>query len=363
MTSIYETDELRWQAVQARDAAADESFLYGVTTTGVFCYPSCPSRAALRKNTCFYSTREQAQTAGLRPCKRCRSDEPPLKVRQRLLVEQACKLIQAASEGIKVEALAEQLGMSRFHLQKLFQQFLGMSPKSYIKAVRARNVDQALASSSTVTDALLSAGYDSSSAYYADGAVRIGMSAHTYRRLGEGLSIRYAFGKSQFGKIVVAASSKGVCCILFGDSQKELSEELTARFRKATLIRDNETMQQLVADAIEGIENPLLAEKLPLDVQGTAFQEKVWTALRQIAPGETASYSQVAAAIGQPTAARAVARACGANPVAVIVPCHRVVGSSGKLTGYRWGVDRKQRLLESEQEQRAEEKASTLVER
>ena len=348
MMPTYDTQEQRWQAVQARDTAADACFLYGVITTGVYCYPSCPSRAALKKNTRFYLTREEAVADGLRACRRCQSDGPPLVERHRLLIEQACEHIKKASEALRVEALASQLGISRFQLQKLFQQFLGMSPKQYIKAVRAQHLSQSLAGPSSVTEAFLAAGYDSSSAYYADGAARIGMSAKAYRRLGEGLCIRYAFGDSQFGKIVVAASHRGVCSILFGDTQKQMSEELSQRFRKATLIRDNESMQQLVADVVAGIENPLLAEKLPLDVQGTAFQEKVWAALRQIVPGDTASYSQIAASIGQPTAARAVARACGANPVAVIVPCHRVVGAGGDLRGYRWGVDRKRRLLEHE---------------
>ncbi len=348
MMPTYDTEEKRWQAVQARDAAADACFLYGVTTTGVYCYPSCPSRAALKKNTRFYLTRTEAMADGMRACRRCQSDEPPLVERHRRLVEQACDLIKQASEALKVEALASQLGISRFHLQKLFQQFLGMSPKQYIKAVRAQHVSESLSGPSSVTEAFLAAGYDSSSAYYADGAARIGMSAKAYRRLGEGLCIRYAFGISQFGKIVVAASDQGVCSILFGDTQKQMSEELSQRFSKATLIRDNEALQQLVADVVAGIENPVLAQKLSLDIQGTAFQEKVWSALRRIAPGETASYSQIAASIGQPTAARAVARACGANPVAVLVPCHRVVGAGGNLTGYRWGVDRKRQLLEHE---------------
>ena len=341
MKPNYDTEEKCWQAVQARDAAADEYFVYGVITTGVFCYPSCPSRAALKENTRFYLTRAEAMADGMRACRRCHSDEPPL-------MEQACNLVRASTEALKVESLASQLGISRFHLQKLFQQFLGMSPKQFIKAVRAQHLSESLSGHSSVTEAFLTAGYDSSSAYYADGAARIGMSAKVYRRLGEGLCIRYAFGTSQFGKIVVAASDQGVCSIMFGETQKQMTETLGKRFSKAILIRDDKALQQLVADVVAGIETPTLAKKLPLDIQGTAFQEKVWEALRRIAPGETASYSQIAASIGQPTAARAVARACGANPVAVLVPCHRVVGASGNLTGYRWGVDRKRRLLEHE---------------
>lgn len=348
MNPVFNSDKLKWQAVQNRDAAADECFLYGVTTTGIYCYPSCPSREARREHTRFYRNRDEAREDGMRACQRCHSDQPPLQERQRLLVEKACALITASAEPVKVAELAQQLGISRFHLQKLFQQFLGMGPKQYIKAVRADNLGKALANESSVTRALLDAGYDSSSAYYADGASRLGMSARTYQRQGEGMSIQYAFGHSRFGKIVVAVTERGICSILFGENQAQLLQDLTERFSRATLTQNRRALRQLVEDVVAGIENPSLAATLPLDVQGTAFQEKVWAALREIAPGSTESYSQLAARIGKPTAARAVARACGANPVAVLVPCHRVVGANGKITGYRWGVERKQRLLENE---------------
>lgn len=344
----YNTDKQRWQAIQNRDAAADRWFLYGVSTTGIYCYPSCPSREARREHTRFYTTRDEALQDGMRACRRCCSDLPPLQERHRLLVERACELIAASAEPVKVDGLAERLDISRYHLQKLFKQFLGMSPKQYIKAIRARNLSAALVSEPSVTRAFLDAGYDSSSAYYADSASRLGMSARSYQRQGEGMDIHYAFGSSRFGKIVVATTDRGICAILFGDSQKQLREDLEDRFSRASLHHDRQAMQALVEEVVAGIENPSLAESLPLDVQGTAFQEKVWAALREIAPGSTASYSEVAMRIGQPSAARAVARACGANPVAVLVPCHRVVGASGKITGYRWGVDRKRRLLDHE---------------
>lgn len=348
MNSGFETDRQKWQAIQNRDAAADECFLYGVSSTGIYCYPSCPSRAASREHTRFYNSREEALSDGMRACLRCHSDQPPLQERQRLLVEKACGLIAASAEPVRVEALAQQLSVSRYHLGKLFQQFLGMGPKQYAKAVRARNVSAALSGDASVTRALLDAGYDSSSAYYADGASRLGMSARSYQRHGEGMSIQYAFGRSCFGKIVVATTDRGICSILFGDSQKQLQADLAERFSKATLTQNTEALQRLVEDVVAGIENPALAATLPLDIQGTAFQEKVWKALRQIPAGSTESYSDVAARIGKPSAARAVARACGANPVAVLVPCHRVVGANGKLTGYRWGTERKQRLLAHE---------------
>lgn len=344
----YDTEEKRWKAVQARDASADTRFIYGVITTGVYCYPSCPSRTALRENMRYYESREAAVADGLRPCKRCLSDGPPLVERQRRLVEQACRMIAAATEVVKVDTLASELAVSRFHLQKMFRQFLGVSPKQYIKSVRSQNVHRSLESQSTVTDALLAAGYDSSSAYYADGAQRIGMSAKTYRKRGEGLEIRYAFGSTRFGRIIVAATEQGVCSVLFGDNSEALLADLRERFSRASLHEDSQYMQMLVDEVSAGIENPALADGLPLDIQGTAFQEKVWAALRRIEPGTTASYAQIAASIGKPTAARAVASACASNPIAVLVPCHRVVGARGDLSGYRWGRERKQQLLDHE---------------
>ena len=352
MKPEYQTDLLRWQAIQTRDAAADACFLYGVTSTGIYCYPSCPSRAAKREHTRFYDNRDEALQDGMRACQRCHSDQPPLQERQRRLVEKACQLIKASTEPVKVEALAGELAISRFHLQKLFQQFLGMGPKQYVKAVRARNVSEALVNEPSVTRAFLDAGYDSASAYYADGASRLGMSARAYRRQGEGLSIQYAFGNSRFGKIVVASTERGICCILFGETQAQLQQDLAERFSKATLTQNRQALQQHVEAVVAGIDNPSLATTLPLDIQGTAFQEKVWAALREIPPGCTESYSELAARIGKPSAARAVAKACGANPVAVLVPCHRVVAANGKVSGYRWGVDRKKRLLANEKKSR-----------
>lgn len=350
MTRAYETEEQRWQAVVERDALADTHFLYGVISTGIFCYPSCPSRAALREHTRFFDDPDQARQAGLRACQRCCPDQPPLQVRQRLLVERACEHIGSTLESIKVADLAAELGISRYHLQKLFQQFLGMGPKQYIKAVRARNMAEGLNGSSTVTRAWLDAGYDSSSAYYADGAERLGMSARSYKRQGEGLLIRYAFGETCFGRIVVAITERGICAILFGETPSQLLEDLTQRFSRATLQQDRQGLQELIEQVIAGIENPAQADALPLDIQGTAFQEKVWSALRHIAPGQTASYSEIAERIGQPKAARAVAQACGSNPVAVLVPCHRVLSRDGSISGYRWGVRRKRQLLDNERE-------------
>ncbi len=347
----YNTVQKRWLAVQSRDKAADDQFFYGVTSTGVYCYPSCPSKAALRANTVFFSTRNEATDAGLRACKRCRSDEAPLAVRQAQLVEDACQLIKNAPSSAKVEDIADQLSVSRYHLQKLFQHYLSLSPKAYAKAARAQDLERALNASSTVTEAVYAAGYESASTYYAEGAERLGMSAKRYQSKGDGLHIRYGFGTTRYGKIVVGCTDKGVCCILFGDTQQHMLEDLETRFSKATLVRDTQKLEPVIASVVEQIDTPSLNANLSVDVQGTAFQEQVWQALRQIPTGSTATYSEVATSIGKPKASRAVATACAANPLAVIVPCHRVVRASGELSGYRWGVERKRALLTDEKEE------------
>ena len=349
----YNTVQQRWLAVQSRDKAADDQFFYGVTSTGVYCYPSCPSKTALRANTLFFSTRNEATSAGLRACKRCRSDEAPLAVRQAQLVEDACQLIKNAPSSAKVEDIADQLSVSRYHLQKLFQQYLSLSPKAYAKAARAQDLERALNASSTVTEAVYAAGYESVSTYYAEGAERLGMSAKRYKSKGNGLHIRYGFGTTRYGKIVVGCTDKGVCCILFGDTQQRMFEDLETRFSKATLVRDTQELEPVIALVVEQIDTPLLNANLSVDVQGTAFQEQVWQALRQIPTGSTATYSEVATRIGKPKSSRAVATACAANPLAVIVPCHRVVRASGELSGYRWGVERKRALLTDEKEEKS----------
>lgn len=344
----YNTDEKRWCAIQARDQRADTEFLYGVITTGIYCYPSCPSRQALKDNTRFFDCQQQARQEGFRACKRCLSDQPPLATRQQLIVEQACRELEASAGALSIELLATSLQISRFHLQKLFKRFLGLSPKQYAKAVRARQMESALNSEATVTDALYSAGYNSASAFYVNDAERLGMPARRYKRGGEGLKILYAFGKTRLGGIIVATTDKGICCVLFGDTQKTLKTDLASRFPLADLTKDTDALAALVLDVISCIEQPKTQSSLPIDIQGTVFQEKVWRALRTIKPGTTATYSDVASMIGKPTAARAVATACASNPIAVLVPCHRVVRASGELSGYRWGVARKRMLIDSE---------------
>lgn len=344
----YSSTAQRWQAVQVRDKNADLHFFYGVTSTGIYCYPSCPSKAALKENTVFFNCREEASNSGLRPCKRCRSDDDPLLVRQTKIVESACRYIESSADSVKIDEVARAVNVSRFHLQKLFQQYLAISPKAYAKASRAKGFERALVSSSSVTEALYAAGYDSASAFYAEGAERLGMNAKRYKEQGRGMDIRYGFGSTRYGKIIVASTSVGVCCILFGNTQKEMLEDLQSRFSNAILTRDSEHLEPMVKRVVKLIDFPSKGVDISMDVRGTAFQEKVWAALREIPLGSTATYSEVAKRIGKPKASRAVATACAANPLAVVVPCHRVVRASGELSGYRWGVERKRQLLDDE---------------
>lgn len=346
--NIYRSDKQRWKAVTARDADADGCFVYAVMTTGIVCYPSCPSRAALPENVRYYTDSAAAIADGFRYCRRCRTDLPPLAIRQRELVIKACRLIDEAEESPRIDALASSLCVSRYHLQKLFKAHVGVSPKTYAQAVRIGKVRQSLGSEHTITRALLEAGYESQSSFYADVQKRLGMKATTLRQGSKGVAIRYGFAQTPFGLIVVAETEKGICCVLFGDTRKALTEQLTIRFPKAKLQHDKQGMQSRLEAVVQHISLPDAAADIPLDIQGTAFQEKVWRALQRIKPGQKASYAEVANAIGQPKAARAVATACAANPVAVLVPCHRVVRGDGSLSGYRWGVERKQQLLDNE---------------
>lgn len=344
----YASDDERWLAVQARDRHADTHFFYGVITTGVYCYPSCASRGARREHVRYFTSRATAEQAGLRACKRCRPDEAPLAVRQRELVERACRLVEQAGTAIRVDDLAAQLSISRFHLQKLFVGYLGISPKAYIQATRAQQLNTSLANKGSVTDAVFEAGYVSTSSFYAQARQRLGMRAKDYQRKGKGVTLQYAFGESTLGLVLVATTDKGICCVLFGDSQPALEAELQKRFAEATRTHNKGALESLLKTVLAVIDEGSSPSGLPLDIQGTAFQQKVWQALQAIPAGETRTYAEIAQAINQPKASRAVAQACGANPTAVIVPCHRVVRADGTLSGYRWGVERKSRLLASE---------------
>jgi AraC family transcriptional regulator of adaptative response/methylated-DNA-[protein]-cysteine methyltransferase len=335
----------RWDAVVARDRAADGSFYYSVRTTGVYCRPSCGARRPNPRNVRFHGTAAEAERAGFRPCRRCRPDEPPLEKRHAALVAESCRTIEAAEERPSLAALAQQAGLSRHHFHRLFKAVTGLTPQGYAAAHRARRVREGLRRSATVTDAVYAAGFNSGGRFYAKSGQMLGMTPTEYRAGGSRAEIRFAVGECSLGSILVARSAKGVCAILLGDDPEALVRDLQDRFPRATLVGGDRAFEATVARVVGFVEAPALGLDLPLDIRGTAFQQRVWHALREVPAGATVSYSDLAARIGSPRSARAVARACAANALAVAIPCHRVVQRDGTLAGYRWGVERKRALL------------------
>ncbi|HEU4850781.1 MAG TPA: bifunctional DNA-binding transcriptional regulator/O6-methylguanine-DNA methyltransferase Ada [Telluria sp.] len=348
MSTTYDTDDQRWDAVQRRDHSADGAFCYSVRTTGIYCRPSCPSRHALRKNVDFHASCAQAEAAGFRPCLRCRPDGPALGELHARAVEQACRLIDASEQEPSLDQLAEACGISRFHLHRIFKQHTGITPKAYAAARRAQKMQEELAAAPSVTDAIYAAGFNSSARFYAASNAVLGMEPTAWRAGGSGATIRFAVGESSLGSVLVAATAKGICAILIGDDPDQLARDLQDRFPKAELVGAEAGFELWVARVLEMVESPGLGLDLPLDVRGTAFQQRVWQALRAIPAGETVGYSKLAARLGAANMARAVAGACAANPVAIAIPCHRVVRNDGAISGYRWGVERKRALLERE---------------
>jgi AraC family transcriptional regulator of adaptative response/methylated-DNA-[protein]-cysteine methyltransferase len=341
-------DEARWDAVRRRDRAADGAFYYSVRTTGVYCRPSCAARLPKRENVAFHLTCAEAEAAGFRPCKRCRPTELGLEARRAAAVAKACALIDAAEEMPKLETLAEAVGLSPFHFHRIFKSVTGLTPKAYADGRRAQRVRAELTRSETVTGAIYGAGFNSNGRFYAESDHLLGMTPTEFRTGGNGNVIHFAVGECSLGSILVAATAKGVCAIEFGDDPNALVQGLQDRFPKAKLVGGDQAFEHTVAHVVGFIEAATQSLDLPLDLRGTAFQQRVWTAIRDIPPGATASYGELAKRIGQPTATRAVAQACAANPVAVAIPCHRVVRRDGGLSGYRWGAERKQALLRRE---------------
>ena len=348
MQIAFDTESARWAALAARDAAADGAFFYSVRTTGVYCRPSCAARPARPENVAFHATTADAEAAGFRPCKRCKPDQAPLAQRNAAAVAAACQLIESAEEAPGLEALAAEAGMSPFHFHRVFKSVTGVTPKAYADARRAERVRQALGEAGTITEAIYDAGFNSGGRFYEQSDKVLGMTPTRFRAGGEAAQIRFAVGECSLGSILVAATDKGVCAILFGDDPEGLVRDLQDRFDKAELIGGDSAFEALVARVVGFVEQPRLGLDLPLDVRGTAFQQRVWQALREIPAGQTASYAQVAEQIGKPSAVRAVAQACAANALAVAIPCHRVVRNDGALSGYRWGVERKRALLDRE---------------
>lgn len=341
-------DDPRWAMIQARDPGADGAFVYAVLTTGVYCRPSCASRPARPEHVRFYATEAEASGAGFRPCKRCTPDLPPRAERQAALIATLCRHIEEAEEPPSLAALAALARLSPTYTQRLFKAVTGVTPRAYAAAHRAERVREALAAGDTVTEALYAAGYASSGRFYAESTARLGMTPSRFRAGGDAETIRFALGECTLGSILVAATARGVCAILLGDEPEPLLRDLERRFPRAALLGADADFEALVARVIALVEAPTQADALPLDIRGTAFQQRVWAALVEIPPGETRTYLELAAAIGAPQAVRAVAQACGANPLAVAIPCHRVIRTGGDLAGYRWGVERKRALLEHE---------------
>lgn len=351
----YLTDAGRWQAVQSRDAGADGVFWFGVRTTGIYCRPSCPSRHALRSNVSFFDSTTAARAAGLRACLRCQPDDLSLAERHAQAVAAACRLIERSESVPVLAALAAEAGLSASHFHRLFRAQTGVTPKAYALALRSGKVRQELAQGARVTDAFYDAGFNSSGRFYASAPGLLGMTPTGYKKGAPGLRIRFGVGQCSLGAILVAATAQGVCCILLGDEPDALVADLQARFTRAELVGGDAEFERWMAEVIGFVEAPALGLALPLDIRGTAFQQRVWQALRDIPPGSTASYTEVAARINAPKAVRAVAQACAANALAVAIPCHRVVRNDGGLSGYRWGVARKQALLDIERPTSEEE--------
>lgn len=347
--SVPTEQDPRWQSVLQRDAGADDTFVYGVTTTGIYCRPSCPSRIAAPAHVSFYASPQEAEVAGFRPCQRCRPNGPSLAQARAQMVAQACRLIESAEELPVLDDLAAQLGVSPYHFHRCFKAITGLTPKAWGAAHRAHRMRAGLVEpGASVTRAIHGAGFSSGSRFYERANDMLGMPPAVYRSGGAGEAIHFAVGESSLGAIMVARTHKGICALTLGDDPDLLVRDLQDRFPKADLIGGDVAFEAVVAQVVGFVEAPRLGLDLPLDIRGTAFQQRVWQALMQVPAGETVSYAEIARRIGAPKAMRAVAQACGANAIAVAIPCHRVVRHDGALSGYRWGVERKRALLDRE---------------
>ena len=346
----------KWQQVMARDARQDGRFVFAVRTTGIYCRPSCPSRRPRRDSVEFYTNPDEAERAGYRACLRCK---PTQVSSQAQYVAKARQFLDNAEGPVTLTALSKRVGLSSFHLKRLFKRATGLSPREYQSARRMQQLKSGLRKGNDVTTALYDAGFGSPSRLYEKAPRQLGMTPGEYRRGGSGATIRFAIKPTPLGRMLVAATARGLSAVRFGESVPQLEGELRQEFPAAELHRDDAALDEYVEPLLAAIRGDKTTIDLPLDIRATAFQQKVWDALKQIPRGETRSYTEVAREIGSPSAVRAVARACASNPVAVAVPCHRVVRSDGDLAGYRWGIERKKKLLDSEQS--ADSPRSTTV--
>lgn len=346
------TDEDRWSAVATRDRAAGESFVYAVRTTGVFCRPGCSSRLPARKNVAFFDSAEAARAAGFRPCRRCVPEGRSVPAEWAEIAAKACRMLEESAVPPGNDHLAAAAGLSSSHFQRVFKQVTGLTPKQYSTSVRAGRLREGLADARTITDAVYEAGFGSSSRFYSAADGLLGMAAADYRNRGAGRRIAYGVAGCSLGLVLVAVTGRGICAVALGDDRSELVEDLRRRFPEAVLEPAGPSLEETIAAVVRLIEEPQGRFDLPVDVRGTVFQHQVWDALRRLPPGSTAGYAEIARAVGRPKAVRAVAAACAANPVAVVVPCHRVVRSDDGISGYRWGVERKRELLRRESAER-----------
>ena len=343
-------EETYWQAVQTRDTTLDGAFVYAVRSTGIYCNPSCPSRRPQRQHVLFFTRPEAAEKAGFRACRRCHPGEPSLLETQVELVQSACRYIETHLEGpLTLSALGQQVHLSPYHLQRVFKRIMGITPRQYAEAYRLGQLKTQLKDGESITSALYEVGYSSSSRLYERTPVQLGMTPTVYRHGGKGMSINYTVVNCPLGRLLVAATAKGVCAVSLGDSDTTLESALVSEYPAAQIQRDDHQLGQWVNALLDYLSGEQPHLNLPIDVQATAFQWRVWEELQNIPYGSTRSYREIAQAVGKPQAARAVAQACATNPVALIIPCHRVVRENGDTGGYRWGSERKQHLLAREQ--------------
>jgi AraC family transcriptional regulator of adaptative response/methylated-DNA-[protein]-cysteine methyltransferase len=348
-------EEIRWRAVQTRDRRFDDVLVYGVRSTGVYCRPSCPSRRPGRPQVTYFANPDEAEHAGFRSCKRCLPRRATTHNPQVGMIMRACRIIESNTDGaIPLSALAEKVGLSPYHLQRTFKSITGVTPRQYAEAHRIEQFKSRIKDGEPIADAIYDSGYGSSSRLYEKASERLGMTPATYQRKGKGMNIKYTIVDSYLGRLLVAATERGVCAVNFGNNDEELLSMLHSEYGVGTISRDDEGLGRWVNALLDHLDGSKPRVDLPLDLQATAFQLRVWDELRKINYGETRSYAEIAEAIGQPTATRAVARACATNPVAVVTPCHRVIRGDGTMGGYRWGLERKQALLAREKARRKE---------
>ncbi|MDZ7828785.1 MAG: bifunctional DNA-binding transcriptional regulator/O6-methylguanine-DNA methyltransferase Ada [Halofilum sp. (in: g-proteobacteria)] len=344
----FATEDRRWRAIAERDSSAEGAFVYAVRTTGIYCRPGCASRRPNRENVTFFERPETAERAGYRPCKRCRPDAASPREQRRALVARACRYLEVAEKAPTLAALATEAGLSPWHFQRLFKSETGVTPRQYFADVRARRFRERLREDGSVTDAIHGSGYEASSQAYADARRELAMTPTAFRNGAAGEHVRCGVAACSLGIIAVATTARGICAIEIADDEAAACAQVRRTFPCARIETAGAELDALLAQVVAFIESPGRGLDLPLDIRGTAFRRRVWQALREIPPGETVTYAELAARIGRPGSARAVAGACAANRLAVALPCHRVIRADGGLGGYRWGADRKRALLERE---------------